>query len=210
MDGTLADSVGCLRSTFFAFSDYYNLDLTEADFVGFNGPKIVEVVLRIQREKAPQLDPQIMSEKYFEILRSQYLLAPPMPGSNALIEKAKALNVKLGIVTSNTRELASSWLNKYRFWDFMDFVVTGDDVILSKPNPEPYELAIELSGTKRACILAIEDSIQGAHSALEAGLTTYLVGTNQPKFTNTNLLKVDNLTMLYEILQADWKLDLEG
>ena len=210
LDGTLADSIDCLRSTFFTFSDYFELELTNDDFCRFNGPRIADIVHQIQRENFPHLDLQKMINIYFEILNSKFLLAPPITGAQTLIGKAKLYGKRVGIVTSNTRELTSDWLSKNSFSNYVDFMVTAGDVKFGKPDPEPYNLAVQLSGTERAYILAVEDSVQGAKSALSAGLTTYLVSPEQSRLNNLNLIKVHDLTTLYEILLSEWKTDSEA
>ena len=47
--------------------------------------------------------------------------------------------------------------------------VTGNDVVLPKPDPEPYLLAAKRLGFPTSDVLAFEDSPRGVASAREAG-----------------------------------------
>lgn len=206
----MADSIEHLKSTFFEFSEFFDLGLNQSDFSRFNGPKLSEIIREIHREQSPQLNQEAMQTKYFEILHENYLQAQPMPGARTLLQKVKSLDMTIGIVTSNTRRITSSWLHKNEFNKLVNFVVSGDDVRFGKPNPEAYIRAIEIAGKAPSSILAVEDSILGAESAINAGLTTYLVGSFQPDFTNSKLHPVSDLKMLYEILNLRQSDELEA
>ena len=59
-------------------------------------------------------------------------------------------------------------------------VVSADDVLRSKPHPEPYLLATSNLGVSPGSCLSIEDTPAGIHSALDAGLRTLAVTTTCP------------------------------
>ena len=56
------------------------------------------------------------------------------------------------------------------FLKYFDFVITEADFTKSKPDPEPYLLALERSGFKKEECIAIEDSERGLHAAHAAGI----------------------------------------
>jgi len=56
---------------------------------------------------------------------------------------------------------------------FVELIVGGDQVCLGKPQPEPYRVALARSGCAREASLAVENSLDGAKSALAAGLRTF-------------------------------------
>jgi HAD superfamily hydrolase (TIGR01509 family) len=89
----------------------------------------------------------------------------------------KALYGKLlmGIVTSSHRDHfeiihQSSGLLKY-----FDFVLAREDYLKSKPDPEPYRLAVEKSGFRKEECIAIEDSERGLISAKAAGIPCIII-----------------------------------
>jgi sugar-phosphatase len=81
----------------------------------------------------------------------------------------------VGIVTSNSTARTSSWLATVGFSHLIDFIVAGDEVKRGKPHPEPYLLAAERAACPQSSIVAVEDSVLGAQSAMRAGLRTYLL-----------------------------------
>ena len=105
---------------------------------------------------------------------------------------------KLGsvLVTSGSQEWTYYKLNLLGLEDYFGCVVTGDDVVASKPAPEIYLLAAKRSGFDIACSVAIEDSISGIESSKMAGLFT--VGLKTPLTDSSDLshadILVDNLS----------------
>jgi len=94
------------------------------------------------------------------------------PGVSALIEAAASAGLRQAIVTTSGREavdalvkqLLSDQLGAFDVW------VCGGDVARKKPNPEAYQLALELLQLDPREALAIEDSSAGLTAALGAGL----------------------------------------
>jgi beta-phosphoglucomutase-like phosphatase (HAD superfamily) len=60
---------------------------------------------------------------------------------------------------------------------YFDFVLTSADFTRSKPNPEPYLLAVERSGCAPQECVAIEDSERGLLAATLAGIRCIVVPT---------------------------------
>lgn len=100
---------------------------------------------------------------------------PLRPGVHRLIEEIRAAGLKLAIASSSLRANVRALLVNALDPDaeaWFDAIVTGDDVASKKPDPEIYRRTLErLDLPARACI-AIEDSENGCHAALAAGLPT--------------------------------------
>jgi beta-phosphoglucomutase-like phosphatase (HAD superfamily) len=79
------------------------------------------------------------------------------------------------VVTAVTGARSHAWLARTRLAAFVDIVVGGDQVVLGKPEPEPYRIALARSGCVRELSIAVEDSPVGARSALAAGIRCYAV-----------------------------------
>jgi len=83
--------------------------------------------------------------------------------------------VRMGVVTSTTREHfdiahAGAGLTKY-----LDFVVSHEDYERSKPHPDAYRTALERYGLRPEACVAVEDSLRGLASARAAGLRCLVV-----------------------------------
>jgi HAD superfamily hydrolase (TIGR01509 family) len=91
---------------------------------------------------------------------------------------------KMGIVTSSKRnhfEIIHKSLNLLKYFDF---ILTSEDYNKSKPAPDPYIKAIEISGFSRDECIAIEDSERGLKAALNAGIKCYIIPTELTKRCN--------------------------
>lgn len=83
--------------------------------------------------------------------------------------------VPMGIVSnSNPKHLKISF-EKFSLKQYFDFIITQDDVMKGKPNPEPYLLALKKSGLKPQECIAIEDNLRGVTSAKSAGIQCFLI-----------------------------------
>lgn len=105
-------------------------------------------------------------------------VAPWLPGIEDLIGELRSAQVPLALVTSVSRPIAFAAVNQLDPHTFA-VVVTAEDVTSSKPDPQPYEVAIaaltEVAPSITAKrVVALEDSPSGIASALAAG--TNVVG----------------------------------
>ena len=102
----------------------------------------------------------------------------PRPGVRHLVHELQDAAVTTGIVTTGRRAwvepLVAHLLGRTAL-DKMAIVVTGDDVTELKPSPEAYILAMAKLGLDPASGVAIEDSVNGMRSAIQAGLACVAV-----------------------------------
>jgi len=106
----------------------------------------------------------------------EYLLheAIDIPGIEQMLEKLSKTH-KMAIVTTSTSahfELIHRHRNLTRF---MNFVLTREDYVLSKPDPEPYLRALQIFGASADECLVVEDSRRGLQSAIAAGIDCAVV-----------------------------------
>jgi beta-phosphoglucomutase-like phosphatase (HAD superfamily) len=83
----------------------------------------------------------------------------------------------MGIVTSSKKEHFEIIHRRTGFLPYFDFVVGEGDYRRSKPDPEPYRIAIERGGGRADECLAIEDSERGLRAAKGAGLSCWIIPT---------------------------------
>jgi len=83
---------------------------------------------------------------------------------------------KLALVTTASKEAVSMLLEHHKIKSLFDFVVTGQDVINSKPSPEGYLLAAQHFGLDIKDCIILEDSEIGIKAAKASGATVLVVG----------------------------------
>ncbi len=99
-----------------------------------------------------------------------YVAGAPVNRPLLAVARALAAHAVLGLVTTAKRANVDAVFAAHDFGALFDIVVTGDDVALSKPSPEPYLRALTLAGVDAAEAIAFEDSDTGFTSATGAGI----------------------------------------
>jgi HAD superfamily hydrolase (TIGR01509 family) len=82
---------------------------------------------------------------------------------------------KMAVVTSSRKEHFDLIHSKTNLLQYFDLILTREDYKESKPNPEPYLLAVEKLNLKKNECLVIEDSERGLIAANAAGLECWVI-----------------------------------
>lgn len=95
----------------------------------------------------------------------------PMPGAVEFIRNLNDSGLRIALATSASRQRARWTLQQLKIAEYFAVVVTGDDVIDSKPDPAIYRLAAERLFLSPNHLFAVEDSVCGVRAAKSAGLS---------------------------------------
>ena len=95
---------------------------------------------------------------------------PLMDGARELLDLIQQLDIPRAVSTSTRSAQALDRLEKADLLHYFEFVVGGDQVTNSKPDPEIYLAATQKLGCNPTSCLAFEDSENGVRAALGAGL----------------------------------------
>ena len=136
--------------------------------------------------------------QYNEIIDQLYATVSIQKGGVELLEAAKQQSYILSIVSSNSEERVIKWLGQVGIKHYFNVIVTGDYMTYGKPHPEPYLQALILSGLQPVEAIAVEDSVQGACSALSAKIKTYFL-CYQKKGLDSRINQVIPIASLIEL-----------
>ena len=100
---------------------------------------------------------------------------PLKPGVESLLRFLKERGVPTALATSSGRRRTGRRLEMAGLTSYFSALVTGDQVVHGKPDPEIYLLACRALGTQPALTLAVEDSRNGILSASRAGMQVAMV-----------------------------------
>lgn len=89
----------------------------------------------------------------------------------SLIDNHKSL----ALVTASEHDVAHALLKHCNIHHFFDLIITTKEVTLTKPNPEPYLLALSKTGRESSEAIIFEDSETGLQAALSSGIDTVKV-----------------------------------
>lgn len=95
-----------------------------------------------------------------------------MKNVDELLQYLKDDGMKLGIVTGKARRSLDISLQDLQLEDFFDVIITGDDVIKPKPDPEGVYKALALLDVDKDEAMFIGDSNADIHAGLQANVHT--------------------------------------
>jgi sugar-phosphatase len=162
LDGVLVDSTRSVERQWRAWAREQGIDEEKVMAVA-HGVRTIEVI----RAVAPHLDAEGEVRKLESREAEDRDGVVVMPGA---VELVRAIPVgRWCVVTSGTRHLASTRLQLAGI-PVPQVVITADDVVHGKPQPEPYLKGAELLGVNPQDCLVIEDAPAGIQSARAGGM----------------------------------------
>ena len=115
----------------------------------------------------------------------------------------KEKGIILFLVTSTNRRFAVHHLNHF-FPNIFDYILGAEDFSHTKPHPEPYIKAWELSGFDKKDCFVIEDAPAGIESGNTAGIKTLGIMTSNTKENLSHAYKIfENHNELFEFLRKE-------
>ena len=173
LDGVLVDACEwhrkALNDALFATSGIkINIEDHQKIFNGLPTKKKLEILNKKNLIKKDDFEKiwSLKQQKTVDVIEKMAKLDGEKIGLHYLIRKRE---IAIGCVTNSIRKTANLMLSKTGQIEFMDFVVSNEDVINNKPHPEPYIKALVLSRSLPAETLIVEDSDKGYQPALLTG-----------------------------------------
>lgn len=93
------------------------------------------------------------------------------------LSQIKALGYKLGVASNSIRDSVEVMMKKSNLFKYMDVLMSNQDVIKGKPDPEIYLNTISKLGLEPHECLVIEDNENGIKAAQDAGANLMVVET---------------------------------
>lgn len=201
MDGLMFDTE---RISFLCFSKAlktYNLTLDELFFGRTIGTNIkVTEQLYLEQFGADLPFAKVYRQKALFV--KQYIETHNVPVKKGLYELLAFLRqhkIKTAVATSSNRENALHLLNSAQVANYFDYILCGDEVTKSKPEPEIFlKTAEKLSCTPQNC-LVLEDSPKGILAAHRAGMKVILIPDMAEVDETTKNLAMTTLHSLSEV-----------
>lgn len=114
------------------------------------------------------------SAEYFtnELIRVQAermrASTPTMPGAVELVQELQVHGIQTALVSASPRIIVDAVLDNLGH-DLFPFSISSDDVERTKPHPDAYLKAAEISGVDISNCLIFEDSLTGMKAATSSG-----------------------------------------
>ncbi len=170
MDGVLVDSHAVHRKAWRLFFQTLGREVRESElnFI-LDGRKRADI-LRHFLGNCPEPKIEELGRRKDCIFRQMQLEVAPLPGVVSMVQELYRRGTALALATSASRSRARSTLFELGLLDCFQVVVTGEDVLLGKPDAAVYRLACSRIQVEPECLLAVEDAVSGVRAAVGAGL----------------------------------------
>jgi beta-phosphoglucomutase len=205
-DGTLADSRQVVVASFQkAISNVYS-KISDEFIERRIGVGSAETFREMLSVSGRSFDEALISDLVEKKIQNEIEMSSKVKlllGALELLETLKG-KVKTGLASMNDRQVINHMLQTKNMNRFFDIVVTADDIVNSKPDPEIFLACAMQLGSKFGECVVVEDSIFGVEAAKTAkmGCIAVLTGAynkNELKRAKPDLI-VDSLKKKREIL----------
>ena len=172
LDGTLADTDSIHFAVWQDILVRYDLDIDRSFYrqriSGRTNSKIIkDIIPQLTLEDAWKLATE--KEETYRRLANSLL---PTPGLERLIRLIERTALKKAIVTNAPEDNVVYMLQVLRLTDVFPTVIMAKDAPPGKPDPAPYQMALDRLSVKPEKAIAFEDSVAGIKSAVGAGIYT--------------------------------------
>ena len=177
LDGVIFDSETVVRNGWRYAAEKMGLGDIDRLFlqaVGTNHTQTEEMMHRELGADFPYATLQSYSSEYFRAFTAKQGL-PVKKGVREILEYLKGSGWKVGLASSSNRRYIVDELKTAGLLDYFSVIVSGDQFVHSKPEPDIYLEACRQIGERSSAVYAIEDSYNGIISASRAGMRPIMV-----------------------------------
>jgi HAD superfamily hydrolase (TIGR01509 family) len=196
MDGVIVDSEPYSMQALIDILRQYGVEPTEDDLRRSYGRRVRDDVVEYfsQYSVMADVDTAIAHKhaRYYHLAAGHL---QPFPGVMSLLTRLRNQGYHLALASSGDRVKVAFGMQALELNSLFETVVTGDDVLHSKPDPEIYLTAAQRLGVPPAACIAIEDAPAGVDAAKRAGMRCIAVTNSVPRaqLQKADLI-VDSLT----------------
>lgn len=171
LDGSLVDSMWMWRAIDIEYLGRFGIPLPEDLQSKIEGMCFNETALYF-KEHFSIADPvEKIKDDWNKMAWDKYANEVPLkPGIPEFLEHCRSNGIKLGIATSNSRELVENIALVHGLKDHFSCIMTGCDVGRGKPAPDIYLAVAERLGVEPSKCLVFEDIIPGIKAGVSAGM----------------------------------------
>jgi pseudouridine-5'-monophosphatase len=135
-------------------------------------PAIVNCKLLVEKYDV-KLTPEQFEEKRDELLVEPFRNCKFKKGAKEVVHKCKyELGLKSAIATGSSRFNFDNKVYNLKEWvnEYIDVIITSDNIKRGKPNPDIFILAAQELGLRPSDCIVFEDGLPGVKAAISAGV----------------------------------------
>ena len=202
MDGVIIDSEPLHRKSYYLMFEELNIEVPEDLYASFTGMATMPICEKIRDFFSLSQSPEILVDtkrKYFSRLFEKGYKLNLIKGVLELIKHYYENGITLVLASSASMENIEMIFKKFDLNQYFQAKVSGGDLKESKPNPEIFIKATELSGNSKKDCMVIEDSTNGIIAAKLAGLfcVAYIGNDSKSQDHSKADLVINNFENIY-------------
>ena len=207
LDGVLIDSEPLHGQAWKETAAIFDINLTYSQLKLLRGKRRIDCANELVSLIPRSVTAKELLKLHKPISRQLILTAKAMQGGESLVKRCFQNNIPMAIVTSSSSKSFQIKTAPHKWMNLFSVIVLGDDKLLAKgkPAPDPYLLAAKKLNISPQECWAIEDSIAGVSSALEAGCFVFFLKEKHDELTKKELfdhqINLKEITHLKEIEQ---------
>ena len=209
LDGVLIDSEPLHGQAWKETAALYDLNLTNNQLKLLRGKRRIDCANELIKLIPKAVEAKDLLTLHKPISRQLILTAKAMQGGENLVKRCHKKDLQMALVTSSSYESFQIKTSPHQWMNLFSVIVLGDDKLLAKgkPAPDPYLLAAEKLNIAPQECWAVEDSISGVSSALEAGCFVFFLKEKNHDLPrkeffeqNKNLNEINHLKEIEQVL----------
>jgi putative hydrolase of the HAD superfamily len=182
-DGTIIDTETIWFEVYQEIlNETFQMELPLEEFAKGIGTTDEEFFQYIENQTGMKIDRQNIEELATERFLAKKGILAVREGVKEKLDEAKELGLKIGLASSSTREWVEGFLRQFNLWEYFSVIKTKEDVTKVKPDPALYIKALAELEVEPQEALAIEDSLNGALAAIEAGMECIVIPNQVTSF----------------------------
>lgn len=171
LDGSLVDSMWMWQEIDREYLGRFGIDLPDNLQSAIEGMSFSETAVYFKERFSIPDSLEQMKNDWNRMAWDKYTNDVPLkPGVSEFLDKCRANKIKLGIATSNSRELVDNIASVHGLNDYFDCIMTACEVSRGKPAPDIYLAVAEKLQVKPERCLVFEDIIPGIMAGKNAGM----------------------------------------
>lgn len=151
----------------------------------------------LEKIGALNISPEKLSQEYLDKLsKTAYFI----PGAKEFLEKMRLKKQRMAILTNGVRKVQQGRAKILNLEDYVEFIITSEQVEKPKPDPAMFLMAAQLSGVKPCSSVYIgDDPVIDYQAAKNAGMDFILFDPSGANY-NQKFLVAKDFDELYALL----------
>lgn len=171
LDGTLVDSMWVWNDIDVEYLGRFGLSLPETLQKEIEGMSFTETAVYIKQKFSIPDSIEKMKEDWNAMAFDKYVNEVPLKkGVPEFLALCRKKEIRLGIATSNSRQLVDAIIASHGLTEYFDGIVTGCEVNRGKPWPDVYLETARRCGVSPEHCLVFEDIVPGMQAGRNAGM----------------------------------------